>query len=62
LISNDGQDYICITTHTSTSTFDATKFSADVADLTVADVKNIKTYYKETMVQQPIPGIVTGVV
>lgn len=30
--------------------------------LTATDLKNIKTYFEELVVQNPIPGIVTGIV
>jgi len=69
LVSYNGQDYICRTSHTSTSTFDPTKFSADNADVTydiynpaLYDVKNIKTHMMVvSMLQNPVLGlVVTG--
>ena len=62
LISYNGVDYIVVTGFTSGTSFDATNLSADVADLTLTDIKNIKTYFEALEIQQPIPWIVTGVV
>lgn len=62
LVNYDHQDYICVTGHTSGSYFDPTMFSADNADLSIDDFRNIKTYFTEYMVQHPVPGIVTGIV
>ena len=62
LVSYDGQDYIVVTGFTSGSTFDATNLSAEIADLTINDVKNIKTFFESVELQIPIPGIVTGIV
>jgi len=60
LISYNGQDYIVTLPFISTSTFDATNLSAENADLTINDFKNIKTFFESVEIQQPIPGIVTG--
>lgn len=59
LVNYDGQDYIVVIPHTSTSTFDITKFSADNADMTDADYKNIKSSYLFVSIpQNPVLGLV----